>query len=214
MKSNSLSLEEFESLSKELHTIVDLRDPDLFATAFIPGSINLMLNDKFQERADHFFQKDQAIIIVADDDKEEESIETLKKLKYTNIKGYLKNGISTWLLKEKPIDLVISIDAEELALEIKYGDLIYFDIRSESDFNASHIKKSTNLTIDGLIADTDLIDDLKTTCIYSDDGCESMSLISYLKTHKKHNFYHITGGFNGIKGNMDIEFSATKARIM
>ena len=169
-----------------------------------------MLNDKFQERADHFFQKDQAIILVADDDKEEQSLEILKKLKYTNIKGYLKNGISTWLLKEKPIDLVISIDAEELAIEIKFGDLIFYDIRSKEDFKISHIKKSTNLSTDELIADTDLIDNLKTTCIYSDDGCLSMSLISYLKTHKKHNFYHITGGFNRIKGNTDIEFSSIK----
>lgn len=210
MKSNSLSLEEFEALSKHLHTIIDLRDTDLFSVAFIPGSINLMLNEKFQERADHFFEKDQAIIVVADEDKEEESIEILKKLKYTNIKGYLRNGISTWLLKEKPIDMVISIDAEELALELKYGDLIYFDIRNKEDFRISHIKKSTNLTTDELIADIDLIDDLKTTCIYSDDGCLSMSLISYLKTHKKHNFYHITGGYNGIKGNTDIDFATTR----
>ena len=210
MKSNSLSLEEFEALSKQLYTIIDLRDPDLFSAAFIPGSINLLLNDKFQKRADHFFQKDQAIILVAEDDKEEQSIEILKKLKYTNIKGYLKDGISTWLLREKPIDLVISIDAEELALELKYGDLVYYDIRSKEDFKLSHIKKSINLTIDELIGDTDLIDDLKTTCIYSDDGCESMSLISWLKTHKKHNFYYITGGFNGIKGNPDIEFATIK----
>jgi hydroxyacylglutathione hydrolase len=210
MKSNSLSLEEFEALSKQLYTIIDLRDPDLFSAAFIPGSINLMLNDKFQERAGYFFQKDQAIILVADDDKEEQSIEILKKLKYTNIKGYLKDGISTWLLREKPIDLVISIDAEELALELKYGDLVYYDIRSKEDFKLSHIKKSINLTIEELIGDTDLIDDLKTTCIYSDDGCESMSLISWLKTHKKHNFYHITGGLNGIKENPDIEFATTK----
>jgi hydroxyacylglutathione hydrolase len=214
MKSYSLSLEEFEALTKQLHTIIDLRDPDLFATAFIPGSINLMLNDKFVERAGHFFQKDQAIIIVADDNKEEQSIEQLKKLKYTNIKGYLQNGISTWLLKEKPIDLVIAIDAEELALEIKYGDLVYFDIRSKEDFKASHIKTSTNHTVEELVADTDLIDDMKTTCIYSDDGCFSMALISYLKTHKKHNFYHITGGFNGIMRNPDIEFASAKSRII
>ena len=70
------------------------------------------------------------------------------------------------------------------------------------------------MSTEELIKDTDLIDDLKTTCIYSNDGCESMSLISWLKTHKKHNFYHIIGGFNGIKGNPDIEFASTKTRII
>jgi len=207
MKSNSLSLEKFEELSKQLYTIIDLRDPGLFSTAFIPGSINLMLNDKFQERADHFFQKDQALILVTDEGLEEQSIEILKKLKYSNIKGYLVNGISTWILKGKPIDLVISIDTEELALEIKYGDLIFYDIRTKEDFKISHIKNAKNFTTDELINDTDLIDDLKTTTIYCDDGCLSMSLISYLKTHKKHNFYHVSGGYKAIMGNPDIEFS-------
>lgn len=210
MKSNSLSLEEFEELSKQLYTIIDLRDPDLFSTAYIPGSINLVLNNNFKEVAEHFIQKDQAIIVVADEGKEEQSIELLKKLKYSNIKGYLNNGISTWLLKDKPIDLVISIDDEELALEIKYGDLVYYDIRSKEDFKISHIKSSKNISTDELIADIDLIDDLKTTCIYSADGCESMSLISYFKTHKKHNFYHIKAGFYGIKANKDIELSTAK----
>ena len=210
MKSNSLSLEEFEELSKQLYTIIDLRDPDLFSTAYIPGSINLVLNNNFKEVAEHFIQKDQAIIVVADEGKEEQSIEILKKLKYSNIKGYLNNGISTWLLKDKPIDLVISIDDEELALEIKYGDLVYYDIRSKEDFKISHIKSSKNISTDELIADIDLIDDLKTTCIYSNDGCESMSLISYFKTHKKHNFYHIKAGFDGIRANKDIELSTAK----
>jgi rhodanese-related sulfurtransferase len=207
MNSYSLSLEKFEELSNQLNTIVDLRDPTLFATAFIPGSINLMLNDHFSERADHFFQKDQAIILVADDGNEEESIRTLKKLKYTNIKGYLENGISSWLLKNKPIDVVISIDAEELSLEIKYGDLVFFDIRSKEKFKISHIKSAKNYDTDVLIGDHELIDDLRTTAVYCDDGCLSMALISYLKTHKKHNFYHVSGGFKKIMGDPEIEFS-------
>ena len=182
----------------------------ILTTAYDPGSINLVLNNNFKEVAEHFIQKDQAIIVVADEGKEEQSIEILKKLKYSNIKGYLNNGISTWLLKDKPIDLVISIDDEELALEIKYGDLVYYDIRSKEDFKISHIKSSKNISTDELIADIDLIDDLKTTCIYSNDGCESMSLISYFKTHKKHNFYHIKAGFDGIRANKDIELSTAK----
>jgi hydroxyacylglutathione hydrolase len=208
MKSYSLSLEEFEELSKKHHTIVDLREPDLFGTAYIPGSINLMLNEKFQETADHFFQKDQAIILVTDEGQEEQSLDTLKKLKYTNIKGYLANGISTWVLKHKPIDVVISIDAEELALEIKYGDLNIYDIRSKENFKILHLKSAKNYNIDELILDHDLIDELKTTAVYCDDGCLSMALISYLKTHKKHNFYHISGGYKKIMGDPDIEFSS------
>jgi hydroxyacylglutathione hydrolase len=204
---NSLSLEKFEELIKQLHTIVDLRDPDLFANGFIPGSVNLKLNSNFQDRAKYFLQKDQAIILVADENNEEKSIEFLKNLKYSNIKGYLKNGISTWILNEKPIDLVIAIDAEELALEIKYGDLIYYDIRSNDDYKNSHIYKSSNFSTDELILDTDLIDDLKTTCIYDYDGCLSMSLISYLKTHRKHNLYHVKGGFNAIRENSEIELA-------
>ena len=53
-KADKLSLEEFSRLMKEGYRVIDLRTTAKFSEGFIPGSINLEMNETFPLNAQHF----------------------------------------------------------------------------------------------------------------------------------------------------------------
>jgi rhodanese-related sulfurtransferase len=212
MKVQSLTVYEFEKLVHEACTIIDLRDTSLFAEEFIPGSINIPLDKDFDSIAPYFIFRDQALLLLTEAGSEEESVAVLQKKKYTNIKGFLKGGFQAWLQAGKAIDVVISITDEELLLEIRHGKLDYIDLRPADEYVLKHLPFSENTGVAELANEPDKISNAVTTCIYCSNGKLSMALISYLKSCKRHNFYHVAGGFESIRDNKDIELMSSKKK--
>lgn len=181
------------------YRLVDLRKPDFFALSHIPKSLNMVLDDSFEKHAKKFLFKDVALIVIAESGQGENAIHQLEEFGYSNIKGYLEGGIDAWINAGQKIDVVISILADELAIEVKHGGLYVYDIRLKSAYDQGHIEQSENLKPEVLISDYTAIDDTEFSAIVCEDGRLSMSLISYLKINGKHNFYHAEGGFAEIK---------------
>jgi hydroxyacylglutathione hydrolase len=204
METEALKLEDFKKLMKEDYQVIDLRENDSFCEAYIPGSINIPLDDDFTEIARYFIFKSEKLLLVTEPGWEDYSFRKLKTMNYKALAGYLYGGFPTWNDNNQPIDVVVSIDAEEMELDLKYGNQVYYDIRSENEFDASHIENSENVEPIVLIEDPSLIGDKINICMYCSNGKLSMSLISYLKTRRKHNIHHIRGGFIAISGQSGI----------
>jgi hydroxyacylglutathione hydrolase len=201
---DALTLEEFIKKQESGYQVIDLREPEGFAEEFIPGSLNIVMDDDFLDIAKYFIYKTQKLILVSEPGWEDYSIRKLRAFGYSEIAGYLASGIKPWIEHNKPIDVVISIDADEMALDLKYGKQLYYDIRDNASFEKLHMEEAENIEPIVLIEDPAVIDDDKIICIFCDDGKLSMALISYLKTHKKHNLHHIIGGFEAIRKNSEI----------
>ena len=200
----ALNIHEFETFKNEAATVLDLRPGNDFAQSFIPDSINIELDEHFNEYSKYFFFKDQLLILICENGKEEISIKQLQRLKFTNVRGYLAGGFKTWIKHNGKLDVIISIDAEELELEIKYGSLNLYDIRNEKNFSVKHVENSENIDLDLLIENTDLMDSQTLSCFYCEDGKLSMSLISYLRSKNIHLVYHVKDGFKSIQANPGI----------
>lgn len=201
-----LSIEEFEQLKRDGCIVVDVRNHSVFAESFIPGSLNFELNDQFLKNTRLFLFKDQSIMLVGDKEPVETAFRILLDAGYSNLKGCLKGGYKNWANAGKSIDVVISIDGEELGLDQKYSPKELYDIRKAEAYNKRHVKGAKSLTVAELIKNHDLIDNHNPVCIYCHDGSLSMTLISYLKSNGKYNIFHIKGGFSGIESDQEIEF--------
>jgi len=93
---NELGIEDFKNKVNENALIIDTRHPDEFELGFIPGSVNLGLNGQYAIWAATLFDLDRKIILVSAKGQEEESIIRLARVGFSNIVGYLKDGIDTW----------------------------------------------------------------------------------------------------------------------
>lgn len=93
----ALSADEFARLQGEGFLVVDTRSAQDFATAHLPGSINLGLGGQFASWAARVMGLDRRIIIVADDsDKLQESRLRLARVGIEQVSGYLDSGIAGW----------------------------------------------------------------------------------------------------------------------
>ena len=87
--------------------------------------------------------------MVTDPGKEEETIVRLARVGFDNVEGYLEGGFEAWKNAGETIDIIIEVDADELAMDIPYDDnLMVLDVRNENEFAEGHVKDAMNLPLE------------------------------------------------------------------
>jgi len=205
----SLSVADFESEIKMGALVLDTRNPDVFENGFVKGSINIGLNGRFAEWVGTLININQPLLIITESGKEEESILRLTRVGYENVRGYLNGGYNSWLLAEKPIDMVLTIDNEEFELDYKHEkDIVVVDVRKESEYDSGHIENAENCVLqnfESVIGDLNFTDRLY---VYCQGGYRSMIAISILKRKGFNLVKNIKGGYvELIKSGIPIETS-------
>lgn len=198
----SLSVDEVASeLKNEKLILLDTRPATVFTNKFIPGSISIGLEGRFAEWAGALLPFDQPIILVTENGKEEESIIRLARVGFDQVKGYLNGGVDAWQNAGKDIDMIIDVEADELAMDIPHDDnLIVVDVRKETEFAEGHVKEAVNLPLNemndpALIAHIEDSDNLYVHCA---GGYRSVIACSILKKQGFHNLRNVLGGWKAI----------------
>ena len=139
-----------------------------------------------------------------------------EKLGFSNIKGWLEGGFATWLNADKRYDLVIEVEADELAMDIPFDEfLMVLDIRTEEQYNQGHIKNSIHLPLlefadPGSMSE---LDEHFNIYIISEDGEPNTLAASILKKEGIHNNRVVKGGWQSIlqlKDKFTIEVTKEK----
>lgn len=196
-----LSPEVIEMLVEDQNAIVlDTRKPQIFKDGFIPQSINIGIDGDFAPWVGTLITDiNQAIIIVADEGREEEVVTRLSRVGYDNTLGYLEGGIAAWEKAGKELDHVVSISAEEFAQRIKgNADMIVKDVRKQSEFEAEHLEIAQNIPLAYINEHMASFDKEKDNYIHCAGGYRSMIACSVLKARGYHNVVDIAGGFGAI----------------
>lgn len=198
-----LSTDRFKELSKKDKTIIlDTRQATLFTEGFIPGSISIGLEGRFAEWAGGLLAFDENILLVCETGKEEETIIRLARVGFDKVIGYLQGGFDAWKAAGETVDLIINVEADELAMDLPFDDhLIVVDVRKETEFADGHVKDAVNLplgemTDPGLMANIESTDNLYVHCA---GGYRSVIAASLLKHHGFHNLRNVVGGWSKIK---------------
>jgi len=197
-----LTVAQFAQLVKEDTWVLDTRRETEFTQGFVPGSISIGLNGRFAEWAGTMLPYDQPLLLVTDEGMEKETITRLARVGLDTVAGYLDGGLAAWAAAGQPIDLIIDVDPDELAMDLPHDNLLeIIDVRKPGEFDAGHVKGAINVPLDTLAdpLNVAMIDDESNLYVHCAGGYRSVIACSVLKKHGYHNLRNVTGGFAKIK---------------
>jgi hydroxyacylglutathione hydrolase len=203
----ALSVVAFKEKVAQGALIVDTRQATTFTEAFIPESISIGLDGRFAEWAGILLPFGQSIVLVSEEGKEEESIIRLARIGIDTVEGYLEGGIEKWTEAGEPLDLIIDIEVDELAMDLPHDPrLEIIDVRKESEFSEGHIKGAINMPLSSFadILNLASVDHEKNLYVHCAGGYRSVIAASLLKRQGFHNLRNVLGGFAMIKENSSI----------
>jgi rhodanese-related sulfurtransferase len=198
-----LSLDQFLILSKDDSVqIIDTRLDAEFLLGYIPGSIHIALDDIKTLNALKIIEQDCPIILVCTQGTEEILMKRFELLGYTQVKGYLQGGFSTWSEAGQKIDLIIEVEVDELAMDIPFDEyLMILDIRAEEVYDKAHIKDSIHLPLiefgdPGAMSE---LDEHFNIYIIDDLGKQLLLAASVLKKQGIHNIRIVQDGWDAVE---------------
>ncbi len=197
-----------EWLRNEDNILLDTRSAGEFTKGFVPGSISIGLEGRFAEWAGSLLPFDKPIVLVTDEGQERESVVRLARVGFSQINGYLAGGVEAWRKAGEEVDLIIDIEADELAMDLPYDDhLVAVDVRRETEFADGHIRGAVNIPLNDLIDPGSManIEENQNLYLYCGSGYRSVIAASLMKRQGIHNLRNVLGGFNAIRLQQGIE---------
>ena len=132
----------------------------------------------------------------------------LARVGFDKIEGHLAGGFDAWKKGREKIDLIIDVEADELAMNIPHDpNLIIVDVRKEAEFGDGHVKDAINLPLGDLIDPAAIanLEENMNVYVHCAGGYRSVIALSLMKRQGVHNVRNILGGWASIKEQNDIE---------
>ena len=200
----ALSVAAFEAIAEQKSALIlDTRNPEEFAKAFIPNSINIGINGSFAVWVGTLIPDiKQQILLITDNGLEEEVITRLARVGYDFAIGYLDGGIEAWKKAGKETESIPTVTVEEFAnLEVQNPDINILDVRKNSEYYSEHIVNAINAPLDYINDSMVKVDKNKTYYVHCAGGYRSMIFASILKARGYDNLINVNGGFAAIKAS-------------
>jgi len=194
--------------------VLDTRRSDLFVGGFVPGSISIGLDGRFAEWAGGLLPFDKPFVLVTAPGEERESVIRLARVGFDKMKGILEGGFTAWQDAGEPIDLIIDVEPDELAMDIPFDpNLLVVDVRRETEFADGHVKDAINIPLQDLTDPGNManLDEKYNLYIHCGGGYRSIIAASLLKRQGIHNLRNVTGGWGKIKDQKGIEVIKEKS---
>jgi len=203
-----LSIDDFKKLMKEDVLVLDTRNALLFTKGFIPGSIFIGLEGRFAEWAGSLLPFDKPMILVTEPGKEEETVIRLSRVGFSSMQGYLKGGFDAWVKAGETVDVIIDVEADELAIDIPHDpNLVVVDVRRETEYADGHVVGAQNIPLNNM-NDVSLFaqfEDNQNLYVHCAGGYRSVIAASLLKRQGIHNLRNVSGGWSRIKEEKTIK---------
>jgi glyoxylase-like metal-dependent hydrolase (beta-lactamase superfamily II)/rhodanese-related sulfurtransferase len=182
--------------------VLDTRRAEIFSQGFVPGSIFIGLEGRFAEWAGSLLPFDKTILLVTENGKEKETLVRLTRVGFEKIGGYLKGGYEAWLSANEAFDIIIDVEADELAMDIPFDEqLVIVDVRKETEYADGHVKQAINIPLLELNDPASManLEDNHNIYIHCAGGYRSVIASSLIKKEGIHNIRNVVGGWNSIK---------------
>jgi hydroxyacylglutathione hydrolase len=194
--------------------VIDTRASEIFTNGFVPGSIFIGLEGRFAEWAASLLPFDKTLLLITETGKEAESITRLTRVGFEKFGGYLEGGFEAWQHANMPIDMIIDIEADELAMDLPHDDhLLVVDVRNDAEFGDGHVAGALHMPLNEM-NDILLIATLPEEAniyMHCGGGYRSVIAVSLIKRQGLHNVRNILGGWTAIQLQKDIPVEKEKA---
>jgi hydroxyacylglutathione hydrolase len=145
--------------------------------------------------------------LVTPEAKEEETLVRLARVGFDKVEGYLKAGFEAWKNAGEKIDIIINVEADELAMDIPFDEkLTVLDVRKFSEFAEGHVKDAINIPLGEMkdVAQIAQLEEDQNLYVHCASGYRSVIASSLLKRHGYQNLRNIVGGWKKIKEEKNI----------
>lgn len=193
----ALSPQEFEDAANATDAVIlDVRDKADFVKGFIPNSIFIGLDGTFAPWVGALIPDlQQAILIVAPEGKEEETVKRLSRVGYDNAIGYLKGGFKAWATDQREIDQIDSISVKTFAKRFQKGGLQVLDVRKPGEWEGEHLEDSDNFPLDYISSNMHRIHKDQAYTLHCRSGYRSTIAASILKARGFEKLVNVLGTF-------------------
>lgn len=203
LKKGSRALEpaEFELIANESDALIlDTRDADDFARAFIPNSVNIGLDGNFAQWVGEMIPSvKQNILLVCQEGKEDEAVTRLSRVGYDNTLGYLNGGMEAWIKSGNALERIERLDIDQFENFIAGSPIPVFDVRKKSEFDSEHLLMAENIPLNEINKHLSSFPKDKPFALHCEGGYRSMIAASILKQRGWNDFIDIRGGFKALK---------------
>ena len=206
----ALSPKEVQTLSQQNTWVLDVRSADDFASAHVPGSVNIALSGQFASWAGAILGIHSNPILVADTEAQvEEARMRLARVGIEVLQGYLKGGIASWQKAGLPVLSTQQMSAQELHQELNgsrdgsrpvsahgIGHMSVLDVRREGEWQAGHIAEANWHALDAFPRGLPEVAATGTVAVHCKSGYRSMIACSLLERAGHRNIVNVIGGFD------------------
>ena len=144
----ALGPNEFRAKRDRLDTVVvDLRRPEAFGGAHIPGVFNIGAGQNLSMWAAWVVPYDHPILLVGDADTDlEQARRSLIRVGFDQIEGYLKCGMTAWIEAGLEQAHIPQISVHELANRLDSNEQVtVLDVRSPKEWRDGHIEHALHI---------------------------------------------------------------------
>jgi len=164
--------------------LIDLRPHAEFATAYIPGSINLMFSRKsLPERLATAIPPDTRILLLSGDLAETDAAaEALKGVKRNPLQGIVAGGIEAWRAAGFPVITLSQVDISTLLkrLNTQQDNLLLIDVRESFEWELGYIEGSLLIPLGEIWQWAEEIDPDREAVLICEEGIRSSTAASLL----------------------------------
>ena len=164
--------------------LIDLRPHGEFATAYIPGSINLMFSRKsLPERLATAIPPGLKILLLSGDPTEAgAAAEALKEVSRNPLQGIVAGGIEAWRAAGFPLISLSRVQISDLRdrLKSRQDDLLLIDVRESFEWELGYIEGSLLIPLGEIWQRAAEIDPDREAILICEEGIRSSTAASLL----------------------------------
>ena len=164
--------------------VVDVRSPEAFAGAHVPGSFSLP-SDMLPAFAGMFLDYEKPIGLVAEDDGQiDEAVRGLIRIGYDKVDAFLAGGLHAWETSGRRYAKVEAIHITDVEKRLDEGDgFTLLDVRSKEEYESGHLRNAVQIYLGDLPSNLDQIPQGRPITTFCGSGKRAMIAAALLRRH-------------------------------
>ena len=193
----ALGPDEFERRQRDGAIVLDVRAPEAFGGAHVPGALNVGMGASFPTWAGTVLPEGREVLLVLDRPGDLWTVTwELLRIGYAVPAGWLAGGMHAWRTAAKPIETLPQITVFELHERLQRGELSLLDVRQPPEWATSHVEGARFVTGAELPTRVDELLDTGPLAVTCGSGYRSSVAASLLKHRGKADVVNVAGGMS------------------
>ena len=132
-------------LTNESATIIDMRSPEAFGGAHIPGALNIGAGQNLSLWAGWILDPKQRLILINEKGDDEPSRRALVRVGLEHIEGFAQNGMPAWV--DAGLEFTRTAQLSTKDVSERKPDTQVLDVRSEREWSSGHIQGASHIPL-------------------------------------------------------------------